>query len=112
MKHRVTFSRCKRDCHVYRLLLESIEHIERLVHARSRSIILHVIVDRNVQRRRYLVSLLLNVHGRAILSEKEHHDLSEARLAAFEELERALLRWTNNRNRRTRSMHSHRTARP
>jgi ribosome-associated translation inhibitor RaiA len=85
---------------VYRLLLESIQHIERVINPRSRSIVLHVIVDRNVQRRRYVVSLLLNVHGRAILSEKEHHDSSEAALAAFEELERAILRRKNDRSRR------------
>jgi ribosome-associated translation inhibitor RaiA len=87
---------------VYRLVLESIQHIERVVHSRSRSIVLHVIVDRNVRRRGYLVSLLLNVHGRAILSEEEHHDSGEAALAAFKELEGAILRCKNNRNRRNR----------
>ena len=106
MKHRVTFSRCTRDGHVYRLLLESIQHIERVVDSRSRSIVLHVIVDRNLQRRRYLVSLLLNVHGRGILSEREHHDSSEAALAAFAELERAIRRRRTNRLRRRGCRHS------
>jgi hypothetical protein len=99
----VTFSHCKRDAQVYRLLLQSIQRIERVVDPRSPSTVLHVIVDRNVHRRRYLVSLVLNVNGRAILSEKEHHDSSGAALAAFEELERAIFcgrQWLAPRGRR------------
>jgi hypothetical protein len=94
LKHRLTFRGGAATAPERLLIAHAIDRLDQTLDARSRSLILHVFVERSPRQTLYRVSLVLNDEGCALAAQQERNQAGPAIRSAFAELRRMIgKRW-------------------